>query len=110
MPTSCTRPAASRTSPPRGRTCSSRTSTTRREADLKLSPNSKSPASRRALYVSGLINGEPSAMHQFSRQAMTDNAFGQLATGDQLVDVETRLDSHLLAHEDEVLGANIARS
>ncbi len=40
---------------------------------------------------------------------MADDVLGEVGAIDQLVEIEAGLDAHLLAHEDEIFGADIAR-
>src|SRR6185312_5867085 len=52
---------------------------------------------------------EAAALHHRAGQRMADHIFGEIGAGDERFEIDAGLDAHLVAHEDEVLGADIAR-
>src|SRR5208283_4825826 len=53
---------------------------------------------------------QTAGVDQFARQLMPDDLLRQTADLDQRVEVDTGLDAHLLAQQDQFLRADVARS
>src|SRR5690242_14395600 len=51
---------------------------------------------------------EAAGVDQFARQLMADNVLGHAADLDQRVEINPGVDPHLLAQQNEFLGANVA--